>query len=331
MDSAHRFRRISCYRQFPFRPGSIFGNSLAILLMCSACLQAQTSATVVDGGYALRMPFGVAPGQVITLFTQGLRNPPRDVAATGLPLPTSLSGISATLKYTLSGKSFPVPLFRIQAMQGGFTAITVQIPFELKVPSMRPPEPPPEPDPDGPPVLIVSQDGISGNPVGISPGSDNIHVVNLCDTRGGLTDGEYQAPPCIFDIVAHPDGRLVSFANPAKSGETVVVYAYGLGNTNSGVKTGEATAANAPLTGFGSLFRLSFEFLGAKPILQPPLVKPEFLGLTPGFVGLYQVNITIPTIPDETPDCNEQFPLQNLTLHIAGVTSRHRARLCVQR
>lgn len=329
MDTTRRMNRTARFLPLLFRAGSIFGNCLAVSLMCSVCLLAQTSTTIVGGGYASKMFVGVAPGQVISLFVHGLRNPPREAAATGLPLPTNLSGISVTLKYTLSGKSFPVPMFRIQALAQGFTAITVQIPFELKVPSNL--LIPPQDDPDGPPVLLVSQDGISGGEVRIGAGSDNIHVLNLCDKEPIRDEGDYQGVPCIFDIVTHSDGRLVSIGNPAKSGETVVVYAYGLGNTNTAVKTGEATPPNAQVDPFASLFRLFFEFAGTKPTLEPPITKPQFVGLTPGFVGLYQVNVTIPRMPDETPDCNEQFPVQNLTLHIAGVTSRHRARLCVQR
>jgi uncharacterized protein (TIGR03437 family) len=48
--------------------------------------------------------------------------------------------------------------------------------------------------------------------------------------------------PACTSIVTHADGTLVSADSPAKSGETVVVYAFGLGQTTPAVKTGGSNA-----------------------------------------------------------------------------------------
>jgi uncharacterized protein (TIGR03437 family) len=85
-------------------------------------------------------------------------------------------------------------------------------------------------------------------------------------------------------IAQHLDGSLVTDASPAAPGEYVVFYMAGLGLTNNPVATGAASPS---------------------AVLATPLVAPSlslggetvpilFAGLTPGLVGLYQVNFQVP-------------------------------------
>ncbi len=87
-------------------------------------------------------------------------------------------------------------------------------------------------------------------------------------------------------IAQHPDGSLVSLAAPAKAGEYLVAYLAGLGDTDHTVVTGDASPSS-PL---------------ARPVVQLSLnvgtaanVPVEFAGLTPGLVGLYQMNFQVPS------------------------------------
>ena len=48
-------------------------------------------------------------------------------------------------------------------------------------------------------------------------------------------------------MVTHSDGTNVSAANPALAGETVVVYAVGLGPTKPVVSSGDPTPSTAPI------------------------------------------------------------------------------------
>jgi len=86
-------------------------------------------------------------------------------------------------------------------------------------------------------------------------------------------------------IAQHRDGTLISAQAPAKPGEYLVIYLLGLGDTDSAVITGDASPSS-PL---------------AMPDLSPVLLINNaptpylFAGLTPGLVGLYQMNFQVPT------------------------------------
>jgi uncharacterized protein (TIGR03437 family) len=90
-------------------------------------------------------------------------------------------------------------------------------------------------------------------------------------------------------IAQHQDASLITDAAPARPGEYVVFYLAGLGLTDNPVATG----AGAPLDKL------------ARPLNTPTLtlngapVDIFFAGLTPGLVGLYQINFQL---PPGTPD-----------------------------
>jgi uncharacterized protein (TIGR03437 family) len=94
-----------------------------------------------------------------------------------------------------------------------------------------------------------------------------------------------------FGAVTHADGSLVTPGNPASPGETVVVYATGAGP----VDTPQATGYAAPTDRFIHT-------------VSTPVVTVAgqagavfFSGLSPGFVGLYQINVTLPgSLPSGT-------------------------------
>jgi uncharacterized protein (TIGR03437 family) len=88
-------------------------------------------------------------------------------------------------------------------------------------------------------------------------------------------------------IAQHGVGSAyITEASPAKQGEVVVIYLSGMGATNPAVKSGQ------PAPGGPNL---------AKAVVQPTVTlngqaaNVQFAGLSPGFVGLYQVNFQVPT------------------------------------
>ncbi len=78
--------------------------------------------------------------------------------------------------------------------------------------------------------------------------------------------------------------RVVDAANPAAAGDVLQIFAAGLGAASPPAKTGEP-APSSPLSLVTNSVRCT---VGG---LEAPV---EFQGLSPGFVGLYQVNVRVP-------------------------------------
>jgi uncharacterized protein (TIGR03437 family) len=85
-------------------------------------------------------------------------------------------------------------------------------------------------------------------------------------------------------IAQHSDGSLVSQTSPASGGEYLVAYLAGLGDTTVPVASGTASPSS-PLASPSNTLVLTIN--GA----QSPIY---FAGLTPGLVGLYQMNFQVP-------------------------------------
>jgi adhesin/invasin len=91
-------------------------------------------------------------------------------------------------------------------------------------------------------------------------------------SSGGLT----------FGAILHADYSLATPANPVTAGETVLIYGTGLGLVSTAQVDG--TAAN----GESTIALPSVTIGGASAMVT-------FSGLAPGFVGLNQVNVMVPS------------------------------------
>jgi len=321
---------------------------LFVMLFLSATLTfAQTAGAVVGGGYNPIAPISVSPGQVITIFVTVVGSVTQKVSAGNPPLPSKLAGISAVLNQ--GGISIPAPVaavFPVNACSstnasvpcGTVTGITLQFPFELRanIPGTL-----------GVAVVIsylqVSDDAGHTASVLLNAQLDSIHVLRSLDN---VMAGDGAQPSLGNSLVTHADGSLVTATNPAQVGEVLVMYAVGLGAANPPVKTG--VASPAPPVPAAEAFSLNYDYRpNASPspgliILNtgdpPPTLSPLFVGLTPGFVGLYQFNFIVQSSPAGMSPCARSLGIganpfasvsSNLTVTLVGRTSFDGAGICV--
>ena len=86
-------------------------------------------------------------------------------------------------------------------------------------------------------------------------------------------------------IAQHLNGSRVDSGSPGKVGEFLVMYLVGLGATDNPVPSGQPALAN-PLSNVLAKPTVTVDSLPSNVI---------FAGLTPGFVGLYQIDFQVPT------------------------------------
>jgi len=317
-----------------------------VFLVGAGFVFAQSSAVVVGGGYDAISPLSVAPGQVITIQVTGVGNVTQKVTAGSLSLPKKLAGISALLMQGDIGSPAPIlAVFPLKACPDGIpqlqcssvTGVTLQIPFELS------PNIPGSLRPVFLTYLQVSDDAGHSAAISLDPELDAIHVLHSLDTV--VVQDMAQKAGSSAAVVTHADGSPVDALHPAKVGEQLVMYAVGVGATKPAVATG--VPSPMPAAAATVSFMLNFDFQPNVPptpgvmlinkwFVAPP--GPIFVGLTPNFVGLYQINFVVQSPPAGLPPCIINLGdganlyanvLSNLTVTLIGRTSFDGAPICV--
>lgn len=307
------------------------------ILILGALFQSHLFGQTLAGvGYDAPNALPVAPGQVVSLFVTGMRTGlSTRQQATTLPLPTTLAGISVTVNQSPAGTTIQLPVFAIQqfsrcpsVVQSSclITAITVQMPYELAVP--------------GPlaifagvqtTTLSITEGNVVSSSFAVAPVSDQIHVLTSCDIGGTTVNTGVCVP-----LVTHADGSLVlqDISSPGQSGvthtaatagEVLVMYAYGLGGVASPPTLG--TPAPNELVPVAEPIYIQYDYRPNQSPTMPTFsgspsgtpARPIFAGLAPGQIGLYQVNFTVPPVPDGTPLCGGKIQ-SNLTVSVTSAT-----------
>jgi uncharacterized protein (TIGR03437 family) len=308
-----------------------------VLFAGAPALIAFAQVTLVGPTYlTLDLP-RLAPGQGVTLAFAGFTSRfPEPLRASGSPLPNTLGGISIALRQFINSDEIPVPMESISQSActdaapqcSPTTFITIQIPFELFLPPLG------SRAPVAPASLTITERGSKYAPISFLPVSDAIHIVNTCDTTGSA--GNEHCEPGVI----HADGSPVNADNPARVGEALSVFAFGLGRVRPVVASGSATPP-ASYT-LETPIDLRFAFgpnlppqrdsgsPSRDPIVpeqNPPVANLLFVGLSPGSVGLYQLNIRVPSVPQNSPACGGDVR-SNITITVIGTVSFDGVGIC---
>jgi uncharacterized protein (TIGR03437 family) len=190
---------------------------------------------------------GGSPGAIATLFGAHLtRNLTGIVLSPSVPLPATLAGTTVTV----DGKN--APIFNAVNLNG-----TEQISFQVPVEAAA-----------GSPVSVVLNNGFASATVQVTLTAVQLGIFTIDGTQAAAT---------------HANFSLISAANPALPGETIIVYCTGLGAVNPVVTTGDAATG------------ISNTVVAYTATVAGQNAAVVFSGLAPDLVALGQVNLTVPT------------------------------------
>ncbi len=249
--------------------------AVLIFLTASGVAMAQPTVGGVVNGASFVPGQPVAPGSLISIFGTKLAAAP--AAADTIPLSTTLGGV--TVKFVNGSTTINAPLLYLQSNQ-----INAVVPWDLL-------------------------------PGHVSKNVDVV-VTNKSGSSAQFSVKAAQFSPAIFAIgdlaaVQNADGSLAQAdgsipgrtSHPAKIGDSIVIYATGLGPVDKPVADGAIPQSH---TTVHSLHKPSVLFRGHSAVIQ-------FSGLSPQFVGVYQLNVIVPEV---TP--GDKIPLQ---LVLGGIAS----------
>ena len=201
---------------------------------------------------------GIAAGTLVSLF--GTQLAPSVDGATSIPLPREL--VSTIVQVN----GIDAPLIFVSTGQ-----INFQVPFEVG---------------EGSGLVQVVREGQAGNTVSAtvlnrSPGIFRFGVQEYGVVLNA-SQGNFPLPRLVAELLG------LGSSAPARPGDVLVIFATGLGPVSPEVGTGEAASAD-PLnrsvdTPFVNFSQSPFGLVGTH----------FFTGMTPGFVGLFQINVTLP-------------------------------------
>jgi uncharacterized protein (TIGR03437 family) len=235
---------------------------LRIWILAALCLghawgqaPSYTAAGIVKDGNWAAGPF--APNSIVTIFGSRLARSEHTLTAADI----KNNSLPLELNYTrVYLDNSPVPLFYVSEGQINFL-----------VPGRRA---------IGKSVLWVAREGWAGPQIPID-------IVDAAPGLFALSSG--------FAIASHRDFTLVSPDSPAHPGETVVLWATGLGKTRQNPSDGELPPYVSPIVLLENL----------RVLVNGVAVDPAaivYAGLSPGWAGLYQINFTLPEKVAEDPE-----------------------------
>jgi uncharacterized protein (TIGR03437 family) len=247
--------------------------------------------SVAGGGVVNAASFKtpVAPGSLVSIFGTNLAT--KLAQADSIPLSKSLGGV--TVQFVNGSNSINAPLLFVFG-PGASSQINCQVPWNIV--------------PEGASQdvnVVVTVDGTSSAPVAvpIGPVSPGVFATPALQAIAVNLDG----------TLAQPAGSISGLTtHPAKVGDTIIVYATGLGAVDIPVDDGAA-----------SLDKLRNTKTKPTVLIGGVSANVPFSGLSPQFVGVNQLNIVIPDIP-----AGDKVSLQ---IQMGGITSPNNVTIGVTR
>ena len=188
----------------------------------------------------------VAPGGLITVYGTNLS--PVNLATSEVPLPTALADSCLTVN------GVPLPMLFVSSTQ-----INAQLPFNVEGSAT---------------MVLRTPGGISDNYLfSILPAAPSVFRSGTAGPETGIAT-----------IVRAQNNQLVTPTNPIHPGDTITIFATGLGRTTPNVEAG----IPAPVSPFSSALIPAVVTLGGSQL------NVTFAGLSPGEIGVYQINATVP-------------------------------------
>ena len=232
---------------------------LALAVLCggtaSGAGPTYSAASIVNASNYSAGPF--APNSVISIFGSGLARSTYALAASDIVAGQMPNELNYVRVYV---QDQPVALLFVSDRQINFIMSSVQNP--------------------GPVRVRVVTEGVSGPEV----------VVTLADAAPALF-----ALDSGYAIATSADGKLLTADSPAHAGDTIVVYATGLGRTSPNPAVYEIPASLAWIVALPTL-KVT---LAGKAVDSGSI---KYAGLTPGSAGLYQINLVVPDGAGEDPE-----------------------------
>lgn len=138
-------------------------------------------------------------------------------------------------------------------------------------------------------------------PYQVGPGAASIIVANNGHAGFPADIQIHNASPGLFlwgnnqPVAVHLNGELISGSSPALPGEIIVMFAAGLGYTIPDIPGGQLAVAGFPI-------RLAPQFQVLLNGVACPPGSILYVGLAPGFAGLYQINLRLPADVPPNPE-----------------------------
>jgi len=251
---------------------------LALVVLCAGTARgagpSYSAAGIVNASNYVAGPF--APGSVISIFGVGLARDEHKLVDADLVACSSSASAARCLPLELNYvrvyvQDQPVPLLYVGPSQVNFLISSAET--------------------AGPVKVRVVTEGITGPEI----------TVTLVDAAPALFPNPIAAG---YVIAQDAKGNLLTPAVPAHAGDTVVIYATGLGRTSPNPAMGEIPNYAATMLALASL-KVALNGVA----VDPSLIK--YAGLTPGSAGLYQINLYLPDGTGNDPEI--QVTAGNLT------------------